>query len=92
MSTESLRKLNTKNFNNTKLNFKGLENKKTNLQISNLELNKTLKMNSKIRSKKICINSLQERLRKKEIKSRNENRILYGLFVSAVAVLFFSAT
>ena len=88
MSTESLKKLNTKNFINTELNLRKLENKKTNSQIPNLELNKTLK----IKSKKICINSLQDRLRKKEVQSRNENRILYGLFISAVAVLFFAAT
>ena len=92
MSTESLKKLNTKNYTNSKLDFNVVENKKTDLQISNLELNKTSKKNSKIRSKKICINSLQDRLRKKEVKSRNENRILYGLFISAVAVLFFAAT
>ena len=27
-----------------------------------------------------------------DLKSRNENRVLYGLFISAVAVLFFAAT
>ena len=54
MSTESLKKLNTKNYTNSKLDFNVVENKKTDLQISNLELNKISKTISKIRKKKFA--------------------------------------
>ena len=92
MSVEELRKSNTKNFTGTKFHLGGSASKKNDPKISNFELNKIQKEKNKKQNKKICINNLQNRLRKKEVQSRNENRILYGLFISAVAVLFFAAT
>ena len=43
-------------------------------------------------STETCINTLQAQLRKKEVKEKFENRILYGLFISLVAVLFYVST
>jgi len=92
MSTEVLRKIDTKKFNNTKFESISSESKKFDTQIPNVELNKIQNTKYKKQNKKICINNLQNRLRKKEVQSRNENRILYGLFISVVAVLFYVAT
>ena len=92
MSTESLRKTDTKTINNPQFEPTESKSKKTFLQISDLELNKIQKVKNKKQKRKICINNLQNRLREKEAQSRNENRIFYGLFISAVAVLFFAAT
>jgi len=92
MSTELLRKIDTKTTNNSQLELTESKSKKTFLQISDLELNKIQKVKNKKQKRKICINNLQNRLREKEAQSRNENRIFYGLFISAVAVLFFAAT
>jgi len=92
MSTEVLRKIDTKKFNNTKFQPISSGSKKSDTQIPNVELNKIQNTKYKKQNKKICINNLQNRLRKKEVQSRNENRILYGLFISVVAVLFYVAT
>jgi hypothetical protein len=43
-------------------------------------------------NKKICMIKLREKLRKKEVKEKYESRILYSLFFSIVAVLFYIAT
>ena len=43
-------------------------------------------------NKKICMIKLRDRLRKKEVKEKYENRILYSLFFSIVVVLFYIAT
>tara|TARA_B100001250_G_scaffold388831_1_gene387419 strand:- start:244 stop:516 length:273 start_codon:yes stop_codon:yes gene_type:complete len=57
--------------------------------ISNIKLNGI--RNNSIKNK-ICVNKLQERLRKKKTKERFENRILFSLFFSLVAVLFYITT
>ena len=49
-------------------------------------------ISNKIENKKICMTKLRERLRKKEVKEKYENRILYSLFFSIVAVLFYILT
>ncbi len=64
---------------------KGSSNELSDPQISNNILNK-------IKNKKFCMTKLRERLRKKEVKERYENRILYSLFFSIVAVLFYILT
>ena len=61
-------------------------------KISNLELNKIRVNSIKNKFNKICINKLQERLRKRQTKEKFENRILFSLFFSIVAVLFFVTT
>ena len=61
-------------------------------KISNIELNKIRDNSIKNKFNKICVNKLQERLRKKQTKEKFENRILFSLFFSIVAVLFFITT
>ena len=61
-------------------------------KISNIELNKIRDNSIKNKFNKICVNKLQERLRKKQTKEKFENRILFSLFFSIVAVLFFVTT
>ena len=92
MSTETLIKENSKNLTNTKFDHRGSEKKFSDPQISNFELNKVKKNTLKKKKSITCINSLQNRLRKKEVKEKYENRILYGLFISVVAVLFYVST
>jgi len=89
MSTETLIKENSKN---TKFNPRGSEKKYSDPQISNLDLNKLQNNTLKKKETKTCIKTLQEKLRKKEVKKKFENRILYGLFISVVAVLFYVST
>lgn len=89
MSTETLTKESTKNLN---IDPKGLENKNSSPQISNFDLNKIYKNNLREKKTKICINKLQEKLRKKEIKQKFESKIVYGVFISLVAVLFYVST
>ena len=92
MSTEILIKENSKKLTNTNLDLSGPERKFSDPKISNLELNKLKKKNLKKKKSITCINNLQNRLRRKEVKEKYENRILYGLFISAVAVLFYVST
>tara|TARA_B100001250_G_C19737074_1_gene761267 strand:- start:225 stop:503 length:279 start_codon:yes stop_codon:yes gene_type:complete len=61
------------------------------LKTSNIELNK-IRNNNINKFNKICVNKLQERLRKKKTKEKFENRILFSLFFSIIAVLFYVAT
>ena len=61
-------------------------------KISNIELNKIRDNSIKNKFNKICVNKLQERLRKKQTKEKFENRILFSLFFSIVAVLFYITT
>ena len=61
-------------------------------KISNIELNKIRDNSIKNKFNKICVNKLQERLRKRQTKEKFENRILFSLFFSIVAVLFFVTT
>ena len=92
MSTETLIKENSKNLKNTKFNPSGSGKTFSDPQISNLDLNKLQNNISKKKKLKTCINTLQEKLRKKEVKEKFENRILYGLCISVVAVLFYVYT
>jgi len=89
MSTETLIKENSKN---TKFQPHGTKKIYSDLQISNLDLNKVQNNTLKKKKSKTCIKTLQEKLRKKEVKEKFENRILYGLFISVVAVLFYVST
>ena len=89
MSTETLIKENLKN---TKSNPSGSGKTFSDPQISNLDLNKLQNNTLKKKKLKTCINTLQEKLRKKEVKEKFENRILYGLCISVVAVLFYVST
>ena len=89
MSTESLSK---ENFKNPKLDPKGSEKSLSGPQYSNVDLNKVQKIISNKKKTKICINALNENLRKKEIKEKFENRVLFGLVISAVVVLFYVST
>ena len=61
-------------------------------KISNIELNKIRDNSIKNKFNKICVNKLQERLRKKQTKEKFENRILFSLFFSIVAVIFLITT
>jgi dephospho-CoA kinase len=92
MSTEKLINENSKILTNTKFDLSGSEKKFSDPQISNLNLNKVKNNIFKKKKIKTCINILQETLRKKEVKKQFENRILYGLFISVVAVLFYVST
>jgi len=89
MSTETLIKENSKNI---KLQPHGSKKFYSDPQISNLDLNKVQNNTLKKKKSKTCIKTLQEKLRKKEVKEKFENRILYGLFISVVAVLFYVST
>ena len=89
MRTETLAKKNLKNAKS-----ENIESKKIifNQQISNKDLNKVFKNSFKKKKTKICINSLQEKLRKQKFKEKFENRIIYSLFIFLVAILFYVST
>ena len=89
MSTELLTKENLKN---PKYDPKGSERTRSDPQFSNLVLNKVQKHTSNKNKSKICINTLNKNLRQKEIKEKFENRVLFSLVVSAIAVLFYVST
>ena len=89
MSTETIIK---ENLNNPKLDSIGSGKTKSGPQISNLSLNKVYDKSENKKKLKTCINNLQEKLRKKEVKQKFENRIAYGIFISVVAVLFYVST
>ena len=89
MSTESLSK---ENFKNPELDPKGSEKSLSGPQYSNIDLNKVQKKIFNKKKTKICINALNENLRKKEIKEKFESRVLFGLVISAVVVLFYVST
>ena len=89
MSKENIIKENLKN---TKFGYSGLTKIISDQKISNIELNKIYKNSLKKKKTKICINSLQEKLRKQKFKEKFVNRIMYGLFISFLAVLFFVST
>ena len=89
MSTELLTKENLKN---PKYDPKGSERTRSDPQFSNLVLNKVQKHSSNKNQSKICINTLNKNLRQKEIKEKFENRVLFSLVVSAIAVLFYVST
>tara|TARA_B100001175_G_scaffold134004_1_gene113923 strand:- start:1484 stop:1753 length:270 start_codon:yes stop_codon:yes gene_type:complete len=89
MSTETLIK---ENFSNPKFKLKGLEKTRSDSGYSNVDLNKLENKKFKKIKSKICINNLHNKLRKKEVKEKFENRIILGLFVSAIAVIFYVST
>jgi len=89
MSTEILIKENSKN---TKTEPHGSKKIYSNPLISNIDLNKVQNNTLNKKKTKTCIKILQEKLRKKEVKKKFENRIIYGLFISVVAVLFYVTT
>ena len=89
MSTENIVKENLKN---TKFSSIGLKKIISDQKISNIELNKIYKNSLKKKKTKICINSLQEKLRKQKFKEKFENRIVYSLFISFIAFLFYIST
>ena len=89
MSTELLIKENIKK---PKLDPSGSDKRKSDPQISSLDLNKVYDNTLNQKKSKTCINKLQEKLREKEVKKRFENRIAYGIFISVVAVLFYVST
>ena len=92
MSTETLTKINPKILINSKLDPNGSDKRSSDPKISNSDLNKVTSIKSKKKKDKICINKLTDRLKKKENNKKFENRILSGLFLGVVAVLFFVAT
>ncbi len=89
MRTENIDKENLKNI---KFGSSGLKKIISDQKISNIELNKIYKNSLKKKKTKICINSLQEKLRKQKFKEKFENRIIYSLFISFIAVLFYVST
>ncbi len=89
MSKENIVKENLKN---TKFGSSGSKKIISDQKISNIELNKIYKNSLKKKKTKICINSLQEKLRKKNFKEKLENRIIYSMFISFVVVLFYIST
>ena len=89
MSTENIVKENLKN---TKFGSSELKKIISDQKISNIELNKIYKSYLKEKKKKICINSLKEKLRKQKFKEKFENRIIYSLFIFLVAILFYVST
>ena len=89
MSTEAIIK---ENQNNPKLDPIGLGKTQSGLQISNLSLSKVYDKPKNRKKLNTFINNLQEKLRKKKVKKKLENRIVYGIFVSVIAVLFYVST
>ena len=87
MSTETLTKLNPKILINSKFDPNGSDARVSDPKTLDAELN-----NNKKSKHKTCINKLNNRLQIQEKNKKIENRVLTGLFISAVAVLFFVAT
>jgi len=89
MSTELLVKENIKK---PKLDPSGSDQSRSDPLISNLNLNKVYGNTLNQKKSKTCINKLQEKLREKEVKQKFENRIAYGVFISALVILFYAVT
>ena len=92
MSTETLTKLNPKILINSKFDPNGSDANVSDPKLINAELNKVELSNNKKSKHKTCINKLNNRLKIQEKNKKIENRVLTGLFLSVVAVLFFVAT
>ena len=92
MSTETLTKLNPKILINSKFDPNGSDANVSDPKTLNAELNKVELSNNKKSKNKTCINKLKNRLKIQEKNKKIENRVLTGLFLSVVAVLFFVAT
>ena len=92
MSTETLTKLNPKILINSKFDPNGSDANVSDLKTLSAEVNKVELSNKKKNKHKTCINKLNNRLKIQEKNKKIENRVLTGLFLSVVAVLFFVAT
>ena len=92
MSTETLTKLNPKILINSKLDPNGSNANVSDPKSLSAEVNKVELSNNKKNKHKTCINKLNNRLKIQEKNKKIENRVLTGLFISVVAVLFFVAT
>jgi len=92
MSTETLTKLNPKILINSKFDPNGSDANVSDPKTLNAELNKVELSSNKKSKHKTCINKLNNRLKIQEKNKKIENRVLTGLFLSVVAVLFFVAT
>ena len=92
MSTETLTKLNPKILINSKFDPNGSDANVSDPKTLNAEINKVELSNNKKSKHKTCINKLNNRLKIQEKNKKIENRVLTGLFLSVVAVLFFVAT
>ena len=92
MSTETLTKLNPKILINSKFDPNGSDARVSDPKTLDAELNKVELNNNKKSKHKTCINKLNNRLKIQEKNKKIENRVLTGLFLSVVAVLFFVAT
>ena len=92
MSTETLTKLNPKILINSKFDPNGSDARVSDPKTLDAERNKVELNNNKKSKHKTCINKLNNRLQIQEKNKKIENRVLTGLFISAVAVLFFVAT
>ena len=92
MSTETLTKLNPKILINSKFDPKGSDANVSDPKTLSVELNKNELSTNKKNKHKTCINKLNNRLKIQEKNKKIENRVLTGLFISVVAVLFFVAT
>ena len=92
MSTETLTKLNPKILINSKFDPNGSGINVSGPKTLSAEQNKVELSNNKINKHKTCINKLNNRLKIQEKNKKIENRVLTGLFLSVVAVLFFVAT
>ena len=90
MSTETLTKLNPKILINSKFDPNGSDANVSDPKTLNAELNKVELSNNKKSKHKTCINKLNNRLKIQEKNKKIENRVLTGLFLSVVAVLFLS--
>ena len=92
MSTETLTKLNPKILINSKFDPNGSDANVSDPKTLIAEVNKVELSNNKKNKHKTCINKLNNRLKIQEKNKKIENRVLTGLFISVVAVLFFVAT
>ena len=92
MSTETLTKLNPKILINSKFDPNGSGVNVSDPKTLSAEQNKVELSNNKTSKHKTCINKLNNRLKIQEKNKKIENRVLTGLFLSVVAVLFFVAT
>ena len=92
MSTETLTKLNPKILINSKFDPNGSDANVSDPKTLIAEVNKVELSNNKKNKHKTCINKLNNRLKIQEKNKKIENRVLTGLFLSVVAVLFFVAT
>ena len=92
MSTETLTKLNPKILINSKFDPNGSGVNVSDPKTLSAEVNKVELSNNKKNKHKTCINKLNNRLKIQEKNKKIENRVLTGLFISVVAVLFFVAT